>query len=161
KDAPVPNDPDRPDYARDIKPILQRVSGYRWVNDLALRGHGFQKPGDMMSLLDGPIGDPDDPAGARIRQHIFSLLRNPIYLRPAIDTALREEQRALALQQANATFMPALSGDEGNRVAGQPETWLTVTHLQYRRLKAWAEGRFENPAKHSAEGKRNGVPRES
>jgi len=38
--------------------------------------------------------------------------------------------------------MPALSGDEGNRVAGNPSTWLTVTHLQYQRLKAWADGNF-------------------
>ena len=142
KELPAPPDPDLPDYERDIRPILRRISGYRWVNELALRGHGFQKPGDFETLLDGSIADPDHPDGIRLRKHIFELIRKPIYLRPEIDRALSESDGAIALQQANATYMPPLSGDEGNRVAGDSSTWLTVTHLQYRRLKAWSESRF-------------------
>src|SRR6266446_3215962 len=45
-ELPPPDNPDFPDYERHIRPILKRASGYRWVNELALRGHGFDKPMD-------------------------------------------------------------------------------------------------------------------
>ena len=36
--------------------------------------------------------------------------------------------------------MPPLSGDEGDRINGRPETWLTLTRLQYKRFASWAKG---------------------
>jgi hypothetical protein len=47
-----------------------------------------------------------------------------------------------AKAQATAAFMPPLSGDGGGRREGNPSTWLTVTSLQYMRLKLWARGAF-------------------
>lgn len=131
-------------YDEDIKPIFERMFGYRWVNDIALRGHGFQKPGDFQNSLNGDLGDPSSKDGQKLRKHIFEMIRIPIYERPL--TPISEDENSAAEEkakkQANAFYMPPFSGDEGDQSTGDPPTWLTVTHLQHARLKAWSEGNF-------------------
>ncbi len=137
-------------FDRDIRPILKRMADYRWVNELALRGHGFGKPGDFERQMDD-LGDPHNERLAPVRRHIVDLIRRPIYFVPGAVVAgipaTPETMNELAksaenIAQATAKFMPPLSGDENDRTVGSPLTWLTVTHLQYARLQQWAEGSF-------------------
>ncbi|WP_169120837.1 LodA/GoxA family CTQ-dependent oxidase [Aromatoleum anaerobium] len=44
-----------------------------------------------------------------------------------------------AVDAATTFFMPPLSGDEGTRVSGQVHSWLSLTYLQYARMKAWLQ----------------------
>jgi hypothetical protein len=49
------------------------------------------------------------------RQHVFQRLRNP---NPAND--------AEAAAQANLSYMPQLSGDDGDIIQDFPRTWFTL-----------------------------------
>ncbi len=139
-DAPRLRGSDLVDYEYDIVPILARLNDYRWVNAMGLRGHGFAKPGEARYAEDPTLGDPESSGGEQRRRHFFEMLRKPIY-----DLGRRGEKHdeTLALKQANAFYMPPLSGDEGDREVGNPATWLTLSHLQYRRMQEWANSRFK------------------
>lgn len=145
--VPLPN---QTVFDRDIRPILKRMADYRWVSEIALRGHGFGKPGDFDKQMDD-LGDPDNDRIAPVRQHIVDLIRKPIYFVPGavvdgIPADPKQTDKLAAseeiIAQATAKFMPPLSGDEDDRTVGKPLTWLTVTHLQYARLQQWAKGNF-------------------
>jgi hypothetical protein len=140
-DAPLLGSPDKCDFESQIQPILDRVNSYRWVSPLGLRGHGYGKPGEMDSDTIKEANNEGRP-GAKERQRIFSLIRRPTY--EGVDPLTRDVAKAQtmtdwAVQQSNYTFMPPLSGDEGDCTIGVPERWLSVTHLQYLRLKLWAD----------------------
>lgn len=142
----------RPDmttsFTRDIYPILHRLNLYQWVNDRAYRGHARGKR--------GAFDDPEtlailaDPAAAKtstsLHKRVFARLRTPLIHKPfkdgepfnvAIDPGSQD-----ARNQATLYFMPALSGDEGDVQHGDPETWLSLTDLQYFHLKQWKDGDF-------------------
>ena len=141
---PAPIGTEHVEFWRDIHPILGRLAGYSWVSDLGLRGHAKGKGGDFSSeeMLTA-LSNPNDEGGRLKRNFIFSRVRKPAEL-----------QGAEAVAQANGYFMPALSGDEGDTITGDPTTWLTVTTLQYKRLEAWAHDQFvpgtRKPARHSS-----------
>jgi len=118
-------DPDYVSFTDDIYPLLYRLVNYRWVSRQALRGHGPGRPGDFLQddVL-RQLAVKEDP-GPALRQFIFAKIRNPL-LPP--DSS---EARA----QANLFHMPPLSGDEGDVTHGDPTTWLTVTRLQYHKLR--------------------------
>ena len=78
----APHGPASVDYARDIQPILQRAFDYAWVNDSALRGHGYGKPGDFRTAVARDLGDPKSDRGSALRKRIFERIRIPTYLRP-------------------------------------------------------------------------------
>lgn len=44
--------------------------------------------------------------------------------------------------QAYNYYMPQINGDAGDIIAGNPNTFYSVTNLEYLRLKKWAEGHF-------------------
>ena len=116
-------------FARDIYPIFARHSGYQWVNDMALRGHG---PGKDGNFLNSDILKRLRDASATnqtFRQSIFSRIRNP---------------RIKAKAEANYNFMPLLSGDEGDCVEGIPEKWMYLLETQYAILEQWAQGKFHD-----------------
>ncbi len=69
---------------------------------------------------------------AELRSKIINQVRNP---------NLTGEQ---AIQQANYSFMPPMSGDGGDAERNKPETWLTVTKTQYALLEQWSQGNFES-----------------
>jgi hypothetical protein len=127
------------EFWRDIYPIMAAVDGYTWVSGIALRGHGANKPGEFLTddVL-AAISDPRSSDGGRQRTAVFKMIRTPS--RPDGDTDENQKRRTL---QANTYFMPPLSGDEGDRVDGEPDTWLTVTRLQYEHLERWAHHRFK------------------
>lgn len=145
-EMPQPASPDKVVYDRDIKPILQRAMDYAWLNERALRGHGFNKPGDWRRQISDDLAnpDPDNLPGKSLRERIFRLLRTPIYSRPRSLKKMLESDVPIEVRrrQANFNYMPPLSGDQGDTTIGDPTTWLTLTHLQYERFRSWSKGDF-------------------
>ncbi|MGO9469103.1 MAG: LodA/GoxA family CTQ-dependent oxidase [Isosphaeraceae bacterium] len=112
--------PAKPAYDRDIKPILDRVLGYRWVNQDAYTGHG---PGGLGNFDDralfGDLSTPGVNSNARVR--IFRMLRDPG-----------------GSPQNPKPRMPWLFAD-GYPTDSLP---LPMTALQYGMLKAWSVDLF-------------------
>jgi hypothetical protein len=148
-------------FERDVLPFLTRLTRYQWVSLRAHRGHASGKRGDFL--------DPDtleilaSPEEARkpesLHQRIFARIRTPLIhpLTVGLGTGEPLDPRSqAALDQANLSFMPPLAGDEGDvrlsdvyppvDEAGTtpPETWLSVTELQYHKLRRWKDGDFES-----------------
>lgn len=130
KEPPTPQEP--VSFTNDILPVLSRAVGYRWVSDLARRGHGTGAPGDFLSKQ-RIARLADNTATARpIRQRIFRRLRDPNLEGPD------------AIRQANLTYMPQLSGDRGFTTEGEPDTWFSALPHQYAAMRRWADGDFES-----------------
>lgn len=141
-----PRSPPSVYFSTDIEPILQSISDQRWVNAMGLRGHGYQKAGDFQQSgsvgeLQPELADPSLPGANQLRARVFGVLRQPAYQRGPGDKDRYDSPTALA--QATGIFMPPLAGDEGDPEPGEPNTWLSLTYLQYDRLKAWSEGDFK------------------
>jgi len=145
-------------YFRDIHPLLCRAAETSWVNEEAQRGHGYDKRMDFhnsrgqkppknvkrakakinTAMLASPaLASPD--AGDMYRALIFSHIREPLCDDDCDDTD--------AAEQANTSFMPLLSGDDGDRTEGAPCTWLSVLPSQYRKLTLWKDGKFTSGRK--------------
>jgi L-Lysine epsilon oxidase N-terminal/L-lysine epsilon oxidase C-terminal domain/Iron-containing redox enzyme len=123
-------EPRQVSFTEDVYPILARIVGLRWVNDLARRGHGTGAAGDLLNPGTlNKLASPD-PASQALRQRVFARIRNPNL---AGDEAVR---------QANLNFMPQLSGDEGFTTHGEPGTWFSLLPHQYLIMQRWADGEF-------------------
>ncbi|WP_328876350.1 LodA/GoxA family CTQ-dependent oxidase [Streptomyces sp. NBC_00287] len=114
-------------FTRDIYPLLARPVLFAWVNKRAREMHGdprrnFLTPSRLARLSSNA---PDD---ATARQIVFKRLRKPGLVD---DTS-----------QANAGFMPVLSGDDGDAEPNKPRTWLSLLPGQYARMQRWAAGDF-------------------
>jgi L-Lysine epsilon oxidase N-terminal/L-lysine epsilon oxidase C-terminal domain/Iron-containing redox enzyme len=159
---PGPQDP--VSFTRDVYPILQRLVQYQWVSDRARRGHSPGRPGyfldpDLLAALADPslakAADGDEDPNSPQRR-VFDRLRTPI-LHPTGPDARPPSEHELdpasqdAIDQANLSYMPPLSGDEGdvthpiydpetNKAASK--TWLSLTATQYRLLARWTAGDF-------------------
>jgi hypothetical protein len=138
-------------FWRDIYPLLERMSDYSWVNNMALRGHGVDKPGFVNPSQLKKLADPNnvDLRITTVRGHILNRIRKPWhYLLADQDGLLNPEtvsdhpDYSQAVAQANAQFMPPLSGDEDDRTENEPATWLALTKIQYAHLERWAKGDF-------------------
>jgi hypothetical protein len=107
-------------YDLHIRPFLERLSGYQWVNRRARNFHGNGQPQDFLS--NPALGDPTSAPGAMRRAAIFAHLREP-------DTAAA----------ATAIQMPLLFSDD---FPNDPSV-LWLTKVQYALLKRWAAGDFQ------------------
>jgi hypothetical protein len=110
-----------PSFADDIQPVLLAAYNYWWVDGLVTMKHN--------SLIDPNLGNPD-PQYQKDRQGVF------IYLRPPL---------GVTSQTGNRT-MPHLLGD--NPYTGSlPDAVhnLTLTHVQFALMRAWANGTFTPP----------------
>jgi hypothetical protein len=116
-------------FTRDVYPIFSRFVGLQWVQQSILDGRGtLADLADPKALSDaGP-----DPAVIDRRKRIFNAFRNP-----NLDLDSQEAQ-----EQAKDLFLPALSGDSGDAVPGQPRRWLRITKTQYQALSNWVLGNF-------------------
>lgn len=133
--GPKPND-SRVSFFRDIYPILRRTSDYRWVNERAHRFHGKNRRADFASfdvlklLADANAAK----LPGSVHSKAFGHIRNPNFSDESIE----------ARNQANLSFMPVLSGDEGSIRIGEPSRWLKLTKRQYANLEKWSHGDFIN-----------------
>jgi hypothetical protein len=148
----APPEEDEPvSFTHDIYPILRRLSLYQWVSDRARRGHSRGKGGDFMtpevlSVLADPV---EARSPQSLHRRIFSRIRTPILhppvlgSRPPRDWELQPDSQE-AIDQANLSYMPPLSGDESDLIHGEPKSWLSLTSPQYHKLAKWKEGDFIN-----------------
>lgn len=118
-------------FTEHVFPVLARAVGYRWVHPGARRGHGTGAAGDFLSRRSLARLASADAGNRTARQRVFARFRNP--------NLVGDEAR----RQANLTYMPQLSGDEGFTTNGEPGTWFSVLPHQYEALRRWAEGDFE------------------
>ncbi|MEZ4451823.1 MAG: LodA/GoxA family CTQ-dependent oxidase [Nannocystaceae bacterium] len=111
----------RPDFARDVFPILERAANFRWVFRVGDQVH-------VRALGDPRLGDPG-PDARPLRVAVFSRLRPPG-----------------GVGASNAT-MPMLLGDDPYKRVGDAEApgreRLTLTPTQYAILERWRDGEFE------------------
>jgi hypothetical protein len=136
-------------FTEDIYPILERLSLYQWISGRAQRGHANGKPGGFLDHETLKVlADPQEAAKARSpHKIIFSRVRTPILHPPFIGVkephaGLLHPESQEAINQANLYFMPPLAGDENDVRQNEPETWLSITETQYRKLSYWKDGQF-------------------
>ncbi|MCP3392048.1 LodA/GoxA family CTQ-dependent oxidase [Bradyrhizobium sp. CCGB12] len=78
----------------------------------------------------------------------FARLRHPVATPPYDDDQPTQRwpvvsgESIVARQQATLYYMPALAGDEGDVEHEVPETWLTLTPMQYAKFAQWKDGHF-------------------
>jgi hypothetical protein len=129
-------------FYSDVLPILRRTRGYRWVFAGVMRSDVPDKHGswsDETSALFAALAQPSDfgpPPGSvsekaiRYRQMLVAHLRDPE------DASLKPREVA----------MPRLHDDSDKIV--DPKTGaskvLALTPLQYRHMRNWANGTFDN-----------------
>ncbi|RTL65953.1 MAG: hypothetical protein EKK41_19595, partial [Hyphomicrobiales bacterium] len=146
--TPKPISPGELDLERDIWPIYRRAADYRWVSLLGLRGHGQGRPGDFFATKEAAFATFSSALageGEAFRTRLIEFVRTPIYQR-SDGTSASHAEIEKAKTKANTTYMPPLSGDEGDRSPGNPSKWLSITYLQAARLQAWQTGSLQPAA---------------
>lgn len=150
-------------FERDVLPFLTRMARYQWTSQRAHRGHASRKRGDFLDAETLKIlASPDEARKPEsLHKRIVARIRRPLIhpLSAGLGTGTALDPRSQdGLDEANLSFMPPLAGDEGDvrlsdvyppvDEAGTtpPETWLSVTELQYSRLLRWKDGDFESHA---------------
>jgi hypothetical protein len=117
--------PARPHFDHDIKPLLQRVFAYQWVNKQAAQRHGRGRPYDFEELAFwNRLGDPGADPG--LRQRLFARLREP---------SSKDEK-------SGPTAMPRLHDDKGSFHKYSESRVFALLPFQYKMLRHWCEGDF-------------------
>jgi len=126
--------PSRVSFTRHVQPILERALGYRWVNRYAHagfhdqgKGHGPGRAGDYSSFW--PVLAGASAEGRELRAKLFGHLRNP-------------DRRGPQPVHHVSKWMPRLNAPVLGRSG--PGNVLPLTPTQYKILRAWSEGDFEN-----------------
>ena len=121
-------------FVRHIQPILNRATGYRWVNRAAAfgydkngMGHWPGGVGDFSGQL-STLSDPSSAAQER-RVALFRRLRDP-------------DSTAILPEIGPFDLIPRLSDQE--RIRFGPGNVLSLTTTQYKIMRAWANGDFVN-----------------
>jgi hypothetical protein len=105
-------------FTKDVYPIFRRVSNLHWVSDTAAIGHGEGSFGHFISRV--PELASGQPEKAPLRNMIFRRLRNP---------------------KGGGGNMPKLPNDADPDP--DPNNTISLTQVQYERLKRWTQGEFE------------------
>jgi hypothetical protein len=116
------------DFAGEILPIFARLVDLQWVSAgfFASNGWGSQENW-LANGMSEQLADVS-PANAAFRRHVFSSFRDPSFARSQPDA------------------VPQLYGDHVQFPLDNNREWFAVTPLQYRQLRAWAEGDFTHRA---------------
>lgn len=111
----------RPDYTRDVFPILERALQYQWVHKQAASVHST-------ALADPTLADPS-PDAAFAREEVFSRLRVP------------------GAPSTSRQTMPRLLGDEpyDDHDFVRFRRRLALTPTQYAIMDRWQKGHFDAP----------------
>jgi hypothetical protein len=116
----------RPDFARDIYPILERYSMMQWVSTAQVLLVGWQAELDFLDpeylalLADN---DPGHPKSAAARKRLFRRFREP-------DAEVFEP-----------AALPVMLGD-GVDYPDDPRSLLALLPSQYEMLRQWSRGNF-------------------
>ena len=116
------------DFAQDILPIFARLVDMQWVSAGFFQSNGWGSPADW--LADGMpqrLADASQ-ANAAFRKRVFATFRDPAFVKAQPDA------------------VPQLYGDHTQFPLDNNREWLAVTPLQYRKLRAWANGDFTGGA---------------
>lgn len=114
-----------PNFATDIRPLLERASFMPWVAAIPPKPHQF----DFKRLgATGPDGR-GDPALQGFRQYILDFIRPP-------------SQENDILTAGGATMMPYLAGDNCLVTGTATSKYMRLTDTQYFMLQQWADGCF-------------------
>ncbi|MCE3603887.1 LodA/GoxA family CTQ-dependent oxidase [Massilia sp. P8910] len=143
-------------FMRDVYPILKRLDTFTWLNKTANRGHGSDTAQGSFMGASNPVflalaSKSKEEPFRDARAHVFGRLRPPNLVAANADAKDTPE----TLRYANASFMPQMSGDGGEATvladasplaplpgSGVYVTWLTLSPVQYAKMKRWAEGDF-------------------
>lgn len=151
-------DPKSPSFYGDIFPILDRAAGMSWVNQEAQRGHGYDKRGEFRPSKDATAAKAGKKDGKTakpaVKARVNAALLNSRKLEtPGINEEMRyrivEKLRDPRLKgteanaQANAFYMPLLSGDGGPRELGKGNTWMSILPSRYRKFEQWRDDDFD------------------
>jgi hypothetical protein len=129
----------KPAYDRDVFPLLNRATAYRWVNAYARDAHRPGSPTTDFASIPH-LGDPTTASPDRKR--IFRLLRDPNGAATPFGTPA----------------MPALFSDD-YFVPATMRNVLPLTRSQYRILGEWAKGLFDATDPAPAEGEPDALTR--
>lgn len=128
-----------PDYDRDIKPIINRISSYHWVaNVQAMLGFSADRPG-----FSTPTPTAEELA---LRAKYFAYFREPEPPTPGSVDANRQTQLFSGVEDGPEKYtgipmMPLNSGS--NSVSNiSIEKFLALTPTQYFCLQQWSEGKL-------------------
>jgi len=120
--------PGRVKFDADVMPIFERLVDMQWVNAGYLESNGYGSGRDWTSARLRRHLANNTASHRRFRGRIFREFRNPAY---------RAVQPDLVPQlYGDGTLMPP------NDTI--PSQWLAITTHQYRVLRQWARGRFDN-----------------
>lgn len=150
----------RPNYERDIKPVLERPAGYRWVSTIPFMNSFSPPPFDA--------SDPSDKNAAN-RKKYLSYFRTPV----PPQKFKNEDAAAKALAIPHGPAYAFGDGVEiGKEVPLMPVNagsnplnpvliikFLTITPTQYFFLEQWAEGIFDDVPPGPVEGPVSAVDR--
>jgi len=110
----------KPNFEREIKPILERASVFPWVTAIPPKPHTFD-----FNLL----GNTNSRYNS-MRQYFFSQVRPP------------NMKNSLKSPTTGYPMMPYLAGDVSAGSSQKTSKFLTLTATQYFLLQQWAEGKF-------------------
>jgi hypothetical protein len=135
----------RPDFVRDVYPILQAVINTRWVH---MPAQSFHFHWDWAKLSD------TSAAAAPERKRIFERIRRPPSLTGLPEPASSVMPRLMGDEEVNE-HTAAPRDEDGNAdpaaprraisAIGGPKSWLSVTAVQYAILRRWMLGQFDKP----------------
>jgi len=133
----------KPDFVRDVYPLLQAVMNHRWVHSPAQVFHHWW---DWAKLAD------NSAAAAADRKRVFDRLRRPASLTSLSAGANATMPKLIGDEQLNEHSAPPRDEDYINDtvalrrpVSAQPgpKSWLTLTPVQYAVMRQWMLGKFD------------------
>ncbi|MFJ9842190.1 LodA/GoxA family CTQ-dependent oxidase [Kitasatospora sp. NPDC101155] len=117
-------EPQQVSFTGDVLPVLRGLCGLQWVNKGLATQFGFDGREDLLTRL-GDLSDPS-PVQQELRRQVWLAIRN--YDRDGM----------------SPVPWPAVYGDAMNIPPQSIRQHVTLSALQYRLLKRWADGDFVN-----------------
>lgn len=118
--------PQRPNFERDIQPILKRMNDLQWLNEGFLVQFADGGPQDYLRPeLWERLASPAEE-NKELRRQVFNAFRNPDY----------SDRQRLAL--------PWIYGDGMELPVDSNRQWMAIPPYLYKLLSQWAEGDFDD-----------------
>ena len=116
------------DFGEEILPIFARLVDLQWVSAGFFASNGWGSQEDWLTNgMSERLADASS-ANAAFRRQVFNSFRDPSFARSQPDA------------------VPQLYGDHVEFPLDNNREWFAVTPLQYRQLRAWADGDFTHRA---------------